>query len=202
MILIIDNYDSFTHNLYQIIAEIEEDIRIIRNDEMSVEEIRKLQPDAIIISPGPGHPKDAGISMEVIRQLSPELPILGICLGHQAIAEAFGGKVIRSAQIMHGKASPMFHKGRGIFQDMPMPFDAGRYHSLMIERESLPSVLSIEAETEDGMIMAIKHLVHPCYGLQFHPESILTPMGQNLIKNFLSLELLSFLVVPNVIRNP
>lgn len=184
MIVLIDNFDSFTHNLYQLITQIEKDVKVIRNNEMTIDELKELNPTRIILSPGPGHPADAGICIEVIREFASEIPILGICLGHQAIGEAFGAQVIGAGEIMHGKPSSIYHKERGLFQGLPLPFDAGRYHSLVVDKESLPADLIIEAETEQGMIMGLKHAKYPCYGLQFHPESILTPLGAQLIKNF------------------
>lgn len=191
MILIIDNYDSFTHNLYQVVSEIHPDVRLVRNDAITVEEIRKLKPAAIVISPGPGIPEDAGICKEVIQTFAAEIPILGICLGHQAIGIAFGGKVIRTRNLKHGKSSQISHRQSGILEGIPSPFTAGLYHSLMIEKRSLPEDLLIQAESEEGVIMAIKHRLFPCYGLQFHPESMLTPNGKKIIQNFLFLEVLT-----------
>ena len=191
MILIIDNYDSFTYNLYQVIAKLEEDVRqevrVVRNDQITVEEVLRLNPKAIFLSPGPGRPEDAGICMELIRACAETIPIFGVCLGHQAIAAAFGGNVVGAGSIVHGKPGVIFHQRTGLFQGMPLPFVAGRYHSLMVEKSSLPDDLVIEAETADGLIMAIKHTRYPCYGVQFHPESILTPQGHTLIRNFLCL---------------
>lgn len=187
MILIIDNYDSFTYNLYQILARFPIPLKVIRNDEMSVEEIDNLDLKGIIISPGPGNPKEAGICIELIKKLAPKVPIFGVCLGHQSIGEAFGGNVIGAPQIVHGKSCLVYHKKDGIFKDLPSPLSAGRYHSLVVDRETLPNELRIEAETEDGIIMAIKHRNFPCYGVQFHPESILTPQGDILIRNFLEM---------------
>ncbi len=185
MILIIDNYDSFTYNLYQIIAAIDPEVTVIRNDQILVEEIFRLNPRAIFLSPGPGRPEEAGICVELIRACAPKIPLFGICLGHQAIAAAFGGSVVGADEIVHGKSSIIFHQRTGLFKGMPLPFQAGRYHSLIVDKASLPRELLIEAETGEGMIMALKHACYPCYGVQFHPESILTPQGQTLIRNFL-----------------
>lgn len=189
MIIIIDNYDSFTYNLYQLIAAITPHVRVLRNDAVTVAELAKLNPDAIVISPGPGTPENAGICIDVIRTLGSRIPILGVCLGHQAMGIAFGGHVVRVGQIVHGKGVPVFHNRSGIFKGLPLPFVAGRYHSLMVERDTLPSVLEVTAETKDGIIMAMKHREYPCYGLQFHPESILTPEGEAIIRQFLNLVL-------------
>jgi len=186
MIIIIDNYDSFTYNLYQLIAENTE-VRVIRNDAMTVEEIEALKPKGIIISPGPGLPKDAGMCIELYQKLNGKVPILGVCLGHQALGEAYGGKVVHAGAVVHGKQGLIFHSRQDLFKTMPLPFQAGRYHSLIVERESLPKSFVIEAETQDGTIMAMKHVEYPYYGLQFHPESILTPEGERLIKAFLAI---------------
>lgn len=185
MILIIDNYDSFTYNLYQAVAQFKK-VKVVRNDCITVAEIIKLKPTAIIISPGPGRPENAGICLELIKNLYTKIPILGICLGHQAIAVAFGGKVIQAAKIVHGKATCVFHNRRDIFINMPLPFTAGRYHSLIVEKETLPPELMLIAENDDGLVMAIKHVNYHIYGFQFHPESILTPEGNELISNFLT----------------
>lgn len=185
MLILIDNYDSFTYNLYQILAVLVSDIKVIRNDELTVKEIQALSPSAIIISPGPGEPKDAGVCIEVIRKLSPTVPIFGVCLGLQAMAQAFGGKVIRAGKCVHGKASLVFHRRQGIFKSIPLPFEAARYHSLIVERASLPKDLWVEADSKEGLIMALKHVKYPLWGVQFHPESILTEHGANLVKNFL-----------------
>lgn len=187
MILIIDNYDSFTYNLYQLIGEFEKDIIVKRNDEISVDEIKELKPDKIIISPGPGNPtnkKDFGVCSEVITKLKDEIPILGVCLGHQGIFAAFGGKIMRSEPV-HGKLSKITHTEKGIFKCVENPLEATRYHSLICDEESLPECIEITAKTEDGIIMGIKHVESPVYGLQFHPESIGTKQGLMLIKNFL-----------------
>lgn len=185
MILLIDNYDSFTYNLYQQIGVLYPDIRVIRNDKITVSEVRKMGPKGIVISPGPGRPEGAGISCELIRQCYTTIPILGICLGHQAIAEVFGGEVVLAATVVHGKKEPIFHDRQRLFAHMPLPFDAGRYHSLIVDRESLPLELVIDAESGSGEVMAISHVNHPLFGVQFHPESILTGSGGQLVQNFL-----------------
>jgi anthranilate synthase component II len=185
MILIIDNYDSFTYNLYQIVAQLDANIKVVRNNEISLDEIAILSPTAIIISPGPGKPEDAGICVDMIRQFSGIIPILGICLGHQAIAHAFGASVIQATQMMHGKRSLIFHNRSALYQSMNLPFQAGRYHSLIVEKSSLPKTLIIEAETGDGIIMGIKHIKHPTFGMQFHPESILSDSGSRILENFI-----------------
>lgn len=187
MIIIIDNYDSFTYNLYQGIAEYYPDVRVFRNDKITVDQVRALNPKGIILSPGPGRPENAGICVELIKKLSPSFTILGVCLGHQAIATAFGGKVIQAKETVHGKPGFIFHHRDDLFTQMPLPFKAGRYHSLIVDKEALPTTLRIEAENENGLIMAIKHKQHPCYGIQFHPESVLTPQGKDLLKNFIDL---------------
>ena len=186
MILIIDNYDSFTFNLYQLIGEINSDIKVVRNDKLTIEDIRAMQPDHIIISPGPGNPKQAGICLDVIRQLAGEFPILGVCLGHQAIGEAFGGNVVHAPEIVHGKADKVYLEAASpIFKDMPDGFEAARYHSLIVEPESLPECLEVTAWTEDGEIMGVRHKTLAVEGVQFHPESILTERGHDLLNNFL-----------------
>lgn len=187
MILIIDNYDSFTYNLYQYVGELAEDVLVYRNDQITIEQIEKLSPEKIIISPGPCSPKEAGISVDVIRQFAQKVPILGVCLGHQAIGEAFGGRIILSPEIMHGKTSLIYHDGKTIFRGLPNPFEATRYHSLVIEKESLPDSLIVTAWTSNGIIMGVRHRIYPIEGVQFHPESILTKVGKDLIKNFLEL---------------
>jgi len=184
MIIIIDNYDSFTYNLYQMVAKFVP-VQVMRNDEVTVDEILSLKPTGIIISPGPKTPKDAGICLELIEKLQGKIPILGVCLGHQVLAEAYGGKVTRAGEVIHGKPATVFHNRKDLFEKMPLPFVAGRYHSLIVERESLPKSFMIEAETEDGVVMAMKHVEYPLYGVQFHPESILTPQGEVLIEAFL-----------------
>ena len=188
MILIVDNYDSFTHNLYQLIGEINPDIKVVRNDNITIPEIEALHPDHIIISPGPGNPQQAGICLEVIKQLSGKYPILGVCLGHQAIGEAFGGKVVHAPEIVHGK-SDRIHilKDSPLLQGMEEGFQAARYHSLIVEPESLPACLEVIAETKKHEIMALQHKEYKVYGVQFHPESIMTPEGRTILKNFLSL---------------
>lgn len=188
MILIIDNYDSFTYNLYQLVAAIHPNVHVARNDAKSVDEIAALNPKAIIISPGPGHPYEAGICVDLIRKVTGKIPIFGVCLGHQALGLAFGAKITPAPNIVHGKSSLIFHQRKGLFQDIPLPFEAGRYHSLHVERHSLPSELEVLAETSEGFIMAMKHRTFPSYGVQFHPESILTPSGEKLLKRFLDLE--------------
>ena len=188
MILIIDNYDSFTHNLYQLIGELNEDIMVVRNDKLTVEEIRGLKPDHIIISPGPGNPQQAGICLDVLKELGSQFPILGVCLGHQAIGEAFGGRVIHAPQIVHGKADKIYLKAVSpILEGMEDGFEAARYHSLIVEKETLPDCLQVTAMTADEEIMALQHKEYKIYGVQFHPESIMTPQGRTIIKNFLSL---------------
>lgn len=188
MILIIDNYDSFTFNLYQLIGEINQDIKVVRNDKITVEEIRQLHPDHIIISPGPGNPQQAGICLEVIRQLAGEYPILGVCLGHQAIGEAFGGQVVHAPQIVHGKADRVYiTKENPLLRNMPDGFEAARYHSLIVAEEGFPDCLEVIAETAKHEIMALQHKAYPVYGVQFHPESIMTPEGRTILKNFLSI---------------
>jgi anthranilate synthase/aminodeoxychorismate synthase-like glutamine amidotransferase len=187
MILMIDNYDSFTYNLVQYIGQLGGAVVVHRNDKISLDEIRRLQPDAIVISPGPCTPKEAGISVELIRQFSSAIPILGVCLGHQAIGYAFGGEVVRAERIMHGKTSQIINDGRTIFQGLPNPFVAGRYHSLIVEKSSLPACLEISAETEQGEIMGIRHKEYRVEGIQFHPESVLTPNGKRILKNFLAM---------------
>jgi len=184
-LLVIDNYDSFTYNLVQLFGEMDIDLMVKRNNEISIDEIKKLKPDRICISPGPGRPENAGISSDLIRKLGPKLPILGVCLGHQCIAQAFGGEVVRAERLMHGKTSKIRHQSRGVFKDLAEPLEATRYHSLIVRRESLPDSLEITAETEDGEIMGLQHRQFPIHGVQFHPESILTIEGRKLLANFL-----------------
>jgi anthranilate synthase component 2 len=186
MLLMIDNYDSFTYNIVQYFGELGENVRTVRNDEITLEEIAAMKPDRICISPGPKAPKDAGISLDVLREFGGKLPILGVCLGHQAIGEAFGGKVIRAKQVMHGKTSTIAHIGEGVFQDLPSPYTVIRYHSLAIERASLPACLEVTAWTDDGEIMGVRHKTFDIEGVQFHPESILSEHGHALLKNFLT----------------
>ena len=187
MILVIDNYDSFTYNLVQYLGELGAELRVYRNDKITLEDIRKIAPAKILISPGPGEPKDAGISEDVIRTFGMKTPILGVCLGHQAIGEVFGGRIVRAKNLMHGKTSKIYHNGRGLFKGIRDPFDATRYHSLIVERASLPKVLQITAETRDKEIMGLIHREYPVYGVQFHPESILTSEGKKLLNNFLEI---------------
>ena len=188
MLLMIDNYDSFTYNLVQYLGELGQDMKVFRNDKITVREIETLGPERIVISPGPCTPKEAGISIEVIRHFAGRIPILGVCLGHQSIGEAFGGDVVRAPYLMHGKTSMIRHDGRTIFEGLPNPFEATRYHSLIIKRETFPPVLEISAWTEDGVIMGVRHKHFAVEGVQFHPESILTVVGKDLLKNFLRLE--------------
>lgn len=187
MILILDNYDSFTYNLYQYVGEMNPDIEVVRNDVLTPEAIRAKAPSHIIISPGPGFPKDAGISIELIRTLGATIPILGVCLGHQSIGEAYGGTVVHAQELMHGKASPVTVDAQSqLFLGLPRTIVAGRYHSLIVRKADLPACLKVTAETADGEIMAMQHCTHPVYGIQFHPESILTPDGKTILKNFLN----------------
>jgi anthranilate synthase/aminodeoxychorismate synthase-like glutamine amidotransferase len=187
MLLIIDNYDSFTYNLVQYFGELGADLQVYRNDAITLEEIERLQPERIVISPGPCTPKEAGISVPLIQRFAGKVPILGVCLGHQCIGAAFGGEIVRARQLMHGKTSAIYHDGRGVFRSLPNPFEATRYHSLIIARESLPGCLEISAETYDGEIMGVRHREFPIEGVQFHPESILTQPGKDLLRNFLNL---------------
>ena len=194
MFLVLDNYDSFTFNLVQYLGELAEDhplaadLRVERNDALDVDQIRALEPAAILISPGPGDPDQAGVCLEVLRQLGPTVPILGVCLGHQCLAQVFGGKVVRARELMHGKTSPVHHGGRGVFRGLPDPLTATRYHSLIAERESLPDCLEVTAWLEDGTIMGLAHRDHPhLQGVQFHPESVLTQHGHQLLANFLAI---------------
>lgn len=188
MILVIDNYDSFTYNLVQYLGELGARLEVYRNDKITVDRIRKMKPEKILISPGPGVPKNAGISEEVIAAFGATTPILGVCLGHQAIGEAFGGKIIRAKSLMHGKTSMIYHDGKDIFKGIKNPFEATRYHSLLVERKSFPKALKITAETKAKEIMGLRHRKYPIYGVQFHPESILTAEGKKLLKNFLELK--------------
>ncbi|MCR3758044.1 anthranilate synthase component II [Clostridium felsineum] len=185
MILIIDNYDSFTYNLYQYVGEIYKNVEVVRNDEISIEVIREMKPEGIIISPGPGNPSEAGISVEVVEKLGKDIPILGICLGHQSIAEAFSGRVIGAPTIMHGKTSVIKHDAKDIFEGVKNPLKVMRYHSLIAEKATLSSELTVTAETNDGIIMAVKHKKYKIYGIQFHPESYFTEEGRKIIRNFL-----------------
>ncbi len=193
MLLVLDNYDSFTFNLVQYLGELAADhplaaeVRVERNDALTLEQIRALQPAAILISPGPGDPDQSGVCLEVLRELSPTVPTLGVCLGHQALAQVYGGRVVRARELMHGKTSPVLHEGAGVFEGLPMPLTATRYHSLIAERDSLPDCLEITAWLEDGTIMGLRHRSHPhLQGVQFHPESVLTQGGHALLANFLN----------------
>ena len=185
-ILMIDNYDSFTYNLVQYLGELDAAVTVRRNDAISLSELRKLKPDAIVISPGPGTPAEAGISLAVLREFAGEIPMLGVCLGHQCIGEAFGGKVVRASRLMHGKTSLVRHDGRTIFAGLPDPFEAMRYHSLLVANGSLPGTLEVSARTAEDEIMGLRHRDYPIEGVQFHPESIGTPEGKSLLKNFLA----------------
>lgn len=187
MLLMIDNYDSFTYNLVQYFGELGEDVRVCRNDAISVDDIAAMAPRRIVISPGPCTPNEAGVSIETIRRFAGKLPLLGVCLGHQSLAAAFGGRVVRAGRLMHGKTSMIRHDGKTIFRDLPLPFEATRYHSLLVERESLPDCFEISAETEEGEIMGLRHKTLGVEGVQFHPESILTTAGKDLLRNFLKL---------------
>jgi para-aminobenzoate synthetase component 2 len=187
MILVIDNYDSFTYNLVQYLGELGEQILVRRNDEITVAEIERCMPHRILISPGPGRPDDAGVTLDVLNNFSDRLPILGVCLGHQAIGQVFGGRVVRAEKVVHGKPSSVKHDGKTIFAGLETPFVAGRYHSLIVERETLPACLEVSAETEDGIIMGLRHRERKVEGVQFHPESILTAAGKALLSNFLRL---------------
>ena len=186
-LLMLDNYDSFTYNLVQYFGELGENVLVHRNDQISIEEIEALNPDRICVSPGPCSPAEAGISVELIRHFAGKKPILGVCLGHQAIATAFGGDVVRAKEVMHGKTSPVTHRGTDVFKDIPSPYTVTRYHSLAVKRETLPAELEVTAETNDGEIMGMRHVSLPVYGVQFHPESILTEHGHTLLRNFLEL---------------
>jgi para-aminobenzoate synthetase component II len=187
MILLLDNYDSFTYNLAQYLGQMEQELEVRRNDQITIEEIERRRPERIVISPGPCTPSEAGISVELIRRFAGEIPILGVCLGHQAIGAAFGGRVIRAPKVMHGKTSEIHHDGKTIFRGLPQNFEATRYHSLIVERKSLPRTLEISAETADGTIMGLRHRKLKVEGVQFHPESVLTDAGFKLLKNFLSI---------------
>ncbi|MEO5334437.1 MAG: aminodeoxychorismate/anthranilate synthase component II [Magnetococcus sp. YQC-5] len=185
MLLLIDNYDSFTYNLAQYCGELGADVRVFRNDALTVEAIESMQPDHVVISPGPGTPDQAGITLEVIHRLAGRIPMLGVCLGHQAIGQAFGGRVVRAPVLMHGKTSLIHHLGVGVFSQLPKPFLATRYHSLVVAQESVPDVLQVTAWTDDGLVMGLRHKTLPVEGVQFHPESILTEHGHALLANFL-----------------
>ncbi len=186
MLLLVDNYDSFTYNLYQYLSELGAEVVVRRNDQLTLDEVATLQPTQIVISPGPCTPNEAGLSCQIVKTFGSMIPTLGVCLGHQAIGQVYGGRVIRAPEPMHGKTSLMYHQGQGVFQNLPTPFEANRYHSLIVERETLPDELEITAETDDGLIMGLRHRRYPVEGVQFHPESIMTPMGKNLLRNFLA----------------
>jgi para-aminobenzoate synthetase component 2 len=187
MVLVIDNYDSFTYNLVQYLGELGEQPVVYRNDELSLDEIAAMKPDHILISPGPCTPTEAGISLALIERFKGEIPIMGVCLGHQSIGQVFGGDVIRASNLMHGKTSPILHTGKGVFEGLPSPFTATRYHSLIVKRETLPDCLEITAETAEGEIMGLRHKEYPIEGVQFHPESIVTEHGHQMLRNFLAL---------------
>jgi anthranilate synthase/aminodeoxychorismate synthase-like glutamine amidotransferase len=187
MLLVIDNYDSFTYNLVQYLGELGQQVRVVRNNEVSVDDVARMCPEYIVISPGPCTPNEAGISLDVIHRLAGKIPILGVCLGHQAIGQAFGGKVIRAQEVVHGRTSRVFHDDKGLFAGLPNPFEATRYHSLVVERSSLPDCLEITAKTWDEEIMGLRHKSLPVEGVQFHPESFLTKVGKDLLRNFLRL---------------
>lgn len=185
MLLLIDNYDSFTYNLYQYLAELGADITVYRNDKITLDEIETMRPERIVISPGPRTPNEAGLSCQIIEMFGPCIPLLGVCLGHQAIAQVYGRRIARAPEPLHGKTSLIYHQGKGIFHGLPEPFEANRYHSLIVERTPLPDALEVTAETADGIIMALRHRTYPIEGVQFHPESIMTPVGKDLLRNFL-----------------
>ena len=187
MLLVIDNYDSFTYNLVQYFGELGADPQVKRNDAITLEGVEKMKPQKIVISPGPGRPEEAGISMELIRKFGGKVPILGVCLGHQCMGEVYGGKVVRAGRLMHGKTSPIQHDGKGVFQGLPNPFEATRYHSLIVEKNSVPSCLEVCAETAEGEIMGLRHREYPVHGVQFHPESILSKEGKDLLAKFLKI---------------
>ena len=186
MLLLIDNYDSFTYNLYQYLSELGAEVQVKRNDAVTLADIEAMRPARIVISPGPCTPDEAGMSCAIIEAFGPRIPTLGVCLGHQAIGQVYGGRVVRAPEPMHGKTSMIYHQGQGILNDLPQPFEANRYHSLIVERTTLPAELEIIAETSDGLVMGLRHRTHPVQGVQFHPESIMTPVGKNLLRNFLS----------------
>ncbi|HEV3064469.1 MAG TPA: aminodeoxychorismate/anthranilate synthase component II [Chthoniobacterales bacterium] len=186
MILVLDNYDSFTYNLVQYFGELGAELVVRRNDRTSIDEVEELHPEKICISPGPGTPDEAGISNDLIRHFGPRIPVLGVCLGHQCIGQVYGGEVVRAERIMHGKTSPILHEGDGVFRGLPIPFEATRYHSLIVRRETLPEELEVVAETSDREIMGLRHRQYPVHGVQFHPESIMTGEGKRLLANFLS----------------
>ena len=185
MILLIDNYDSFTYNLYQYLCELGADVEVARNDKITLEEIEEMAPDGIVVSPGPCTPREAGISGEVVKQFGEKLPVLGVCLGHQTIGYAYGGVVERAPEIMHGKTSMVHHDGKGVYEGLPNPFEAIRYHSLMVNPDTLPDFLEVTSRTEDGIVMGVRHKTLPVEGVQFHPESIMTKVGHELLRNYL-----------------
>jgi anthranilate synthase component II len=185
-LLIVDNYDSFTYNLAQELGELGADVEVLRNDAFTLDELEASLPDGVVISPGPGEPADAGISNDVIRAVAGRLPLLGVCLGHQCIGEVYGGRIVRAPQLVHGKTSPIYHRGEGVLADLPVPFEATRYHSLVVDRESVPTVLKVTAETSDGLIMALRHRELDVEGVQFHPESVLTSSGMQLLGTFVA----------------
>jgi len=185
MLLLIDNYDSFTYNLFQYLSELGQDVRVARNDKITIEEIEKLEPERIVVSPGPSTPQRAGISNDVIRHFGPRLPLLGVCLGHQCIGHVYGGTVGRAKAVMHGKSSLVHHRSEGVLAGLPNPFSAIRYHSLAVSPEGLPDCLEVTAWTDDGTVMGLRHRQHPVEGVQFHPESFMTPVGKDLLRNFL-----------------
>jgi anthranilate synthase/aminodeoxychorismate synthase-like glutamine amidotransferase len=188
MILVIDNYDSFTYNLVQFLGEMGADLRVVRNDQVTLPDIQAMQPTHVVISPGPGTPDDGGVSLDVIKQMGATTPVLGVCLGHQCIGQAYGGVVLRAPHEMHGKTSMIYHDGDAMFKDMPNPFEATRYHSLIVQESTLPDVLMVTARTAEGEIMGVRHREYPVYGVQFHPESILTIFGPRLLRNFLDVK--------------
>jgi len=188
MLLLIDNYDSFTYNLYQYLSELGEEVQVFRNDKISLDGMEKLAPELIVISPGPGTPQQAGISNEVILRFGPRLPVLGVCLGHQCLGYSFGGRVASAGEIKHGKSSLIHHDGRGLYEGLPNPFPAIRYHSLAVMRDGLPDCLDVSAWTENGIIMGLRHREYPIEGVQFHPESIMTEIGKDLLKNFIAMK--------------
>lgn len=185
MILLLDNYDSFTYNLYQYLSELGARVTVKRNDKITVGEIEKMKPAAIVLSPGPGRPEEAGRLLEIVSAFAPRVPMLGVCLGHQALAQVYGGRVVRAPRPVHGKASPVRHDGKGIFRGLPNPFLAARYHSLTVQRQGLPSALRVTARTADGIVMGMRHARFPAVGVQFHPESVMTADGKKLLRNFL-----------------
>jgi anthranilate synthase/aminodeoxychorismate synthase-like glutamine amidotransferase len=187
MLLVIDNYDSFTYNLVQYLMELGQELEVKRNDKVTIAEIKTLAPAAIIISPGPCTPDEAGVSLDLVREFGPSTPLLGVCLGHQCVGQAYGGNIVAAPVLMHGKTSAVHHHESGIYDGLPTPFEAARYHSLIVDRKTLPNILEVDAETDDGLIMGFRHREHPVHGVQFHPESILTVAGKDLLAGFLNL---------------